>query len=166
MRKIIIALLAAVIPVTMASCSVTHKDYSSNTSGAESTATQSIGTSSEEVYDTDKIIGYDIYRPGQGDTSSEATSDRENGNTSATSDATVSGGTNSSASSSAASSNAASSRASSSDSSSKTSSSTSSSSSSKTSSDKSSDSTSSYYDDWEGDNVIDFSDLINGNIGG
>ena len=165
MRKVLIALLAAaVIPITLTACNVTHKDYSSNVSDANPASAESGEVASAETEVDDKIIGYDIYRPGQDD-SSGSSIDSDSGSEATSSANAASGGTSSSGSSSAAASSSGnSSKTSSGDSSSKTSSSTSSKTTS-SSANEPDDETSSYYDDWEGDNVINFSDLLNGGNG-
>ena len=154
-KKIIAVAAVFTMVMSLAQCQVNKKDYSS-ISDTDAAASQA-NTGSIESTDGEKVIGYDIYRPG-----SETSSVSDNsGNTSAASsaDSTVS----SVASSSTSSNTTSSDKTSSGTIASVPASDTSSVSSKTSSANTSSDSTSSYYDDWEGDNVIDFSELLGGN---
>ncbi len=154
-KKIISVAAACAVILSLASCNVNMKDYSSNPD-TEVAGSLTVSDSSN-TSDDEKVIGYDIYRPGQ--ESSSADSDSSSASSSKDTDASSS---KTSASSAAQSGNTSSKSTSSDKTSSK------STSSEKTSSDKTSaevsseDNTSSYYDDWEDDNVIYFSELLGG----
>ncbi|MCR5636300.1 MAG: hypothetical protein K6F76_03860 [Clostridiales bacterium] len=152
MRKKIIAIAAAcAVIMSLASCNVNMKDYSSN---ADTEAAGSLTVSdSSNTSDDEKVIGYDIYRPGQESSSADSDSPSSSSSSSKSTGSSSSADRSDNTSSKSTSSDKTSSKSTSSE---------------KTSSDKTSaevssdDSTSSYYDDWEDDNVIYFSELLGG----
>ena len=73
MRKKIIAIAAAcAVILSFASCNVNMKDYSS---GPDTDAAGSMTVSdSSALTEDEKVIGYDIYRPGQENSSADSDS--------------------------------------------------------------------------------------------